>query len=559
MLTQLTVSNYAIAEHIELQFNKGMTALTGETGAGKSITLDALGLVLGARADATAVREGADRADITAVFDIRRIPEAGQWLEQRDLDEDNDCILRRVIRRDGRSRGYINGQPCTLQDLRELGAMLMDIHSQHQHQSLLKRDTHKRLVDEFADATRLAEEVRQAFQKWQKARKKLDAAHENQDEQHARRELLRYQVEELDRLDISAKELETLEGEQKQLANAETILRHCHEAADCCREGEPSAASLLQQALQQLERLPAAVPELTETRDMLEEARIQLEEAGDNLQRYVDDYDLDPERLQAVEERLSAVYQLARKHNVAPEQLPEHHEKLAEELEQLDGGADSIEQLEADAEQALAGYQRLADQLSAVRREAAVTLDRKITEELQRLSMPGVHFETCLTPTENQRPSADGNESLEFLVSTNSGQSPRPLSRVASGGELSRISLAIQVVVAQTSTIPTLIFDEVDVGIGGAVAEVVGKLLRTLGEEGQILCVTHLPQVASQAHQHLIVSKFTEESHTYSTVEKLATKERVQEVARMLGGVDLTEQTMAHAQEMLDRGQATHH
>lgn len=559
MLTHLTVSNYAIAEHIELQFNEGMTALTGETGAGKSIALDALGLVLGARADAGAVRHGAERADITAVFDVNHIPEAFTWLQEHDLEQDSDCVLRRVIRKDGRSRGYINGQPCTLQDLKQLGSMLLDIHSQHQHQSLMRRDTHMRLVDEFGQCQSLAGEVKAAFRQWQNTEKKLRDLRNDQDERQARTELLRYQVEELDRLAMTADELQQLEDEQKQLANAESILHQCHEAAQCCNEGEPSAATLLNQAQQQLERLPVAVPELKDTLAMLEEARIQVEEAGDNLRRYVDDYDRDPERLQHVEERLSDIYQLARKHGVLPDQLPDRHSALSGELAELDGGANSVEHLEEEAARLLETYQEKAGRLTETRCSAAAELDSRVSDELRRLSMPEVTFKTTLSANEKDRPAAHGNEEVEFLVSANAGQPPRPLNKVASGGELSRISLAIQVVVAQTSTIPTLIFDEVDVGIGGGVAEVVGRLLRTLGQSGQVLCVTHLPQVASQAHQHLIVSKFTEDSNTYSTVEKLQTDERVKEVARMLGGVDLTEQTMAHAQEMLDKGQATHH
>ena len=301
MLSQLTVANYAIAEQVELSFSKGMTALTGETGAGKSIVLDALGLVMGARADAGAVRDGAEKADITAVFDLERIPEARAWLESRDLEQDNDCVLRRVIRKDGRSRGYINGQPCTLQDLKQLGAMLMDIHGQHQHQSLLRKDTHHRLVDEFGNNTERAAEVRTAYRDWQALKRKLERIRNEQDERQSRTELLRYQVDELDRLGMTADELSALEAEQKQLANAESILQHCHQAATCCSEGEPDASALLEQARQQLERLPVEIPQLAETSQMLEEARIQVEEAGDNLRRFMDDYDCDPQRLQSVE------------------------------------------------------------------------------------------------------------------------------------------------------------------------------------------------------------------------------------------------------------------
>ncbi|MEQ5835461.1 DNA repair protein RecN [Marinobacter sp. NFXS9] len=559
MLNQLIVANYAIAERVELQFRQGMTTLTGETGAGKSIVLDALGLVLGGRADAGAVRHGAKRADITASFDVRRIAEAREWLEAHDLDEDNDCILRRVISKDGRSRAYINGQPCPLADLRELGGMLMDIHSQHQHQSLLQKETHRKLLDEFADADKLASDVRAAWKTWHQTQQRLEELRGNRDENEARLQLLRYQVEELDRLALEDGELDNLEAEQARLSHAETVLHNCHQASVLCSEDEPSAASLIQQALQQLEQLPVEVPALADTLQMLNEAQIQVSEAGNNLRHFVEDYDADPARLEEVEERLSTIYDLARKHRVSPETLGELHTQLQTELEQLDGGEGSLERLEADAMELNDNWQSKADELTARREKAAAELDGRIAEELAHLSMPSVQFVTRLARHEKAAPSPVGNEDVEFLISANPGQPARSLSKVASGGELSRISLAIQVVVAQTSTIPTLVFDEVDVGIGGGTAEVVGRLLRQLGDNGQVLCVTHLPQVAAQAHQHLFVSKFSEQDATFSRIETLNDDGRVKEVARMLGGVDMTEQTLAHAQEMFQKGQATHH
>ncbi|WP_328184860.1 DNA repair protein RecN [Marinobacter sp. OP 3.4] len=558
MLTQLTVSNYAIAERVELQFQKGMTALTGETGAGKSIVLDALGLAMGGRGDASAVRHGAKRADITATFDIARIAEAREWLEDQDLDDGNDCILRRVIGRDGRSRAYINGQPCPLNQLKELGATLMDIHSQHQHQSLLKKDTHRRLLDEFSGSEDLAIKTRLAWKQWHQARERLISRQQNADETEARLQLLRYQVDELDRLALEEDEQARLEQEQEQLSHAETVRQHSHHAAMLCSEDETSAADMVRQALQQLEQLPVQVPALADTIQMLNEAQIQLSEAGNNLVHFVEDYEADPERLQEVEDRLSAIYQLARKHRIQPEELPDLHQRLGEELAELDGSEGSLEQLEADVENYRQAYQTVADKLSRARREGAATLDQRVGQELAELGMPTMQF-TSQLDTRNQEPSPAGNEDIEFLISANPGQPARPLAKVASGGELSRISLAIQVVVAQTSTTPTLVFDEVDVGIGGGTAEVVGRLLRSLGESGQIICVTHLPQVAAQSHQHLFVSKFTEADTTFSKIETLNDQGRISEVARMLGGVDMTEQTLAHAREMYTKGQATHH
>lgn len=559
MLTQLTVSNYAIAERVELQFNKGMTALTGETGAGKSIVLDALGLAMGGRADAGAVRHGAKRADITATFDVSDIPEAVEWLDQHELDDDNDCILRRAISKDGRSRAYINGQPCPLAHLKELGGLLMDIHSQHQHQSLLRKETHRKLLDEFAGIETLTADTRAAWKAWHQTRQRLTERQQNADEAEARLQLLRYQVEELDRLALEDGEQEALEQEQAQLSQADSVLHSSHQAALLCTEEETSASDLIRQALQQLEQLPVEVPALADTIQMLNEAQIQVSEAGDNLRRFVEDYEADPARLAEVEERLSAIYQMARKHRITPEELPELHERLSNELAELDGGEGSLEQLEAELEKQRASFDELAGQLTEARQKAAVELDQRIAEELAQLSMPSVQFVTHLNRNSDEQPAPHGMEDIEFLVSANPGQPARSLAKVASGGELSRISLAIQVVVAQTSTTPTLVFDEVDVGIGGGTAEVVGKLLRSLGSNGQVLCVTHLPQVAAQCHQHLFVSKFTEKDATFSKIEALDDKGRISEVARMLGGVDMTEQTIAHAREMFSKGQATHH
>lgn len=559
MLTQLTVSNYAIAERVELQFSSGMTALTGETGAGKSIVLDALGLVMGGRADAGAVRHGAKRADITASFDLTRIPDARAWLEQHELDDREDCILRRTISKDGRSKAFINGQPCPLSQLKDLGGMLMDIHSQHQHQSLMHKETHRKLLDEFAGADDLAERTRAAWKQWHQTRQKLEKRRQNADEAEARLQLLRYQVEELDRLALEAGEQETLEQEQAQLSQADAVLHSSHQAALLCTEDETSAAALVRQALHQLEQLPVDVPALADTLQMLNEAHIQISEAGDNLRHFVEDYEADPARLAEVEERLSAIYQMARKHRITPEELPDLHQRLQQELSELDGGEGSLEQLEADLTNLRDQYNALAHELTELREQAAVQLDQRIAHELAQLSMPSVQFVTRLSRNEGEQPGAHGMEDIEFLVSANPGQPARPLAKVASGGELSRISLAIQVVVAQTSTTPTLVFDEVDVGIGGGTAEVVGRLLRALGSNGQVLCVTHLPQVAAQCHQHLFVSKFTQSDSTYSKIETLDDQGRITEVARMLGGVDLTEQTMAHAREMFVKGQATHH
>lgn len=559
MLTHLTVTNYAIAEHVELSFHKGMTALTGETGAGKSIVLDALGLALGGRADSGVVRHGCKRADITATFDVKRIDDAADWLKQQELDDGHDCILRRTISHDGRSRAYINGQPCPLRHLRELGSLLMDIHSQHQHQSLLRKETHRKLVDEFAGAAALVSDTHLAWKAWHRTCTLLAERRHNADENEARVQLLRYQFEELDRLALNPGEQQQLEHEQEQLSQAETILHNSHQAAMLCAEDDINAASLIRQAINQLEQLPTGVTALTDSLQMLKEAEIQVNEAGDTLRHFINDYEADPARLAEVEARLSLIYQLARKHRTTAEELPELHQRLGDELAALENGEGSAEQLEAELIQQREHYDAVAQQLSSLREKAAQNLDQRVASELAELSMPAVQFITRLRSNADAEPGPNGQEELEFLVSANPGQPARPLSKVASGGELSRISLAIQVVAAQTSTTPTLVFDEVDVGIGGGTAEVVGRLLRALGESGQIICVTHLAQVAAQSHQHLFVSKFTDEQATFSTIETLDNHGRVSEVARMLGGLDLTKQTLAHAREMFSKGQATHH
>jgi len=560
MLTQLTVTNYAIAEQLDLRFSNGMTALTGETGAGKSIVLDALALTLGGRADAGAVRHGAKRADLTASFDIRNIPAAHKWLADHELDEDGEGILRRVISRDGRSRAFINGRACTLADLRALGEHLMDIHSQHEHQSLLRKETHRRLIDDYAGHGELLSDLRQCWKLWKACREKLDLRLNSREEHEARAQLLNYQVEELDRLAVEDGELESLEQEQSSLANADQLLHHSHLAAQYCAGDEEGAAHLVMQACQQLEQINLDLPVVKEALGMLSEAHIQLTEAGDNLRRFVDDYEMDPQRLQEVEERLSAIYQLARKHRINPDEIPALHQQLRQELDALVGSDSSVESLEQELETLHVRYCKLASKLTAGREKAALELDERICAELTQLGMPSTQFVTRLESlASDAAPAPTGMEDIEFLVSANPGQPARPLAKVASGGELSRISLAIQVVAAQTSTTPSLVFDEVDVGIGGATAEVVGRLLRNLGHRGQIICVTHLPQVAAQAHQHLYVSKFIQDSATYSQIEQLDDTARVTEVARMLGGVDLTDQTLAHAREMFQRGQTLHH
>ncbi|EKT4522015.1 DNA repair protein RecN [Pseudomonas putida] len=552
MLVHLSIHNYAIVEHLDLELARGMSVITGETGAGKSIMLDALGLALGDRADSGVVRPGADKADILATFDLDEIPEARNWLAERDLDHAGPCILRRVITGEGRSRGYINGTPCPLGDLKALGELLIDIHSQHEHQSLLKTDTHRRLVDEYAGAIDLARHVHLAAQRWRQTRLELERLSNSGDEQRARHQLLSYQLEELDNLGLGENELEQLEQEHKSLTNAEALFGICRQVIDQCSESDSgNVLSALTASLNRLTAVANAPKALGEAANLIASAQIQVEEAVGELNRFLDHFDADPMRLQALEERLDTIYTLARKHRVHPTELPHLQQRLMEELEGLNASDESIERLGEELAAYAQHYREKATELSGLRQQAAKQLATAVEQEIQRLGMPGGRFSIELTPYTGDELSPHGLETVELLVSANPGQPLKGLAKVASGGELSRISLAIQVITAQTSRIPTLVFDEVDVGIGGPTAEIVGQLLRRLGERGQVLTVTHLPQVAAQGHHHLFVHKVRNSDTTHTAVANLGKRERVEEVARMLGGIDLTKESLAHARKMV--------
>lgn len=561
MLVHLSVHNYAIVEHLDLELDSGMSVISGETGAGKSIMLDALGLCLGDRADSGVVRPGADKADILASFDLADIPEARAWLAERDLghnqDQDGPCILRRVITAEGRSRGYINGSPCPQSDLKTLGELLIDIHSQHEHQSLLKADTHRRLLDEYAGSQELARQVLLAAQRWKQTRSELQRISSIGDEQRARHQLLSYQLEELDNLALGENELEQLEQEHKNLTNAENLLSACRLVIEQCSENDAgNVLSALTGSLNRLGAFQGQPGALSEATNLLASAQIQVEEAVGELNRFLDHFDADPERLQQMEERLDAIYTLARKHRTQPGELIAMQQQLFEELESLNADDQAAERLNEELAAFARHYQEKAGELSALRQRAASELAAAVELEMHNLGMPGGRFSIRLSANNSSEPQPYGLEQLEFLVSANPGQPLKPLAKVASGGELSRISLAIQVITAQTSRVPTLVFDEVDVGIGGPTAEVVGQLLRRLGERGQVLTVTHLPQVAAQGHQHLFVHKVRGNDATRTAVSKLDSNQRVEEIARMLGGVDLTEESLAHARQMVGSAQA---
>jgi DNA repair protein RecN (Recombination protein N) len=548
MLTHITISQYTVVEALEINFASGLTVVTGETGAGKSIVLDALGLCLGDRADPKAIRPGSERAEIHAQFDVADIPEAQAWLAERDLDGDDELLLRRVINADGRSRAYINGRPSTLQDCADLGQRLIDIHGQHAHQSLLRRAQQRQMLDEFADAT--TNSLRDLALRWRDAHDGLTALTERQSEFADREQLLRYQVKELDELALADGELAALEEEQKQLENAEAI----QQQADQSIEHSEASSVATHKALSALDPALHSGKRIDEIRDMLKSAAIVLDEARSELGQYLADRESDPTRLADVRERLESIYDQARKHRVMPERLADLHGELRSELEGLDSSDDRLDILRAEVDTLASEWRESAAKLSAARSKAARKLEREVGKLLDTLAMNTCRFAVALATRSSATPHPDGGEEVEFLISTNPGAEPQSLGKVASGGELSRISLAIQVVSAGHSTIPSMVFDEVDVGIGGAVAEVVGRLLGSLAQRAQVLCVTHLPQVASQGEQHLLVEKTGDRKRVSSSLRALDDDERVAEIARMLGGVKITKQSRAHAREMLATG-----
>ena len=553
MLLQLTIHNFALVEQLDIDLHQGMTAITGETGAGKSIMLDALGLTLGDRADPEAIRAGAERADISATFTLNDNGEALQWLRDHDFPEQDDvCILRRVLTRDGRSRAYINGQSTTLAELKTLGEMLIDIHSQHEHQSLLKSATHQRLLDAFGGLQDNARKVHDVARHARQLQQEITTLKSASATQAAQLELLGFQVKELEELRLQPDELPALEAEHRQLSHADEALSALQEVLGLCNANDDfNLEQALRRATSLLEDLPFRHPLLDEAGSMLSTALIQVEEAGSSLLRASERIEQNPVRLEEVDERLGLIHRIARKHKVAPAELYAHAQQLSEQLHGLTGAEGRAEALEQELEKVLADYRKAAGDLSQRRAKTAKQLEKAVNAQLARLGMATAVFSLDLHTNRNGEPTLQGFEAAEFLVSTNPGQPPRPLARIASGGELSRISLAIQVVTAQTSAIPTLVFDEVDVGIGGGTARAVGELLHELGARGQILCVTHQPQVASQAHQHLLVSKTSSKNATVTSLAVLDRKQRIAEIARMLGGDALTDKSLAHAKELL--------
>lgn len=554
MLTQLSVKNHALVERLEIDFHAGLTAITGETGAGKSILLSALGLTLGDRADFDQVRAGADRAEIHASFDISKLSGAKAFLEDQMLEADGECLLRRVINTSGTSKAWINGQPVTLTILKDLAELLISIHSQHEHQCLLKPDYQRDILDAFGHLEQLVASTATSYHLWHKKAAALRELKEGLDEQMQRRELLGYQVQELSDLALQTGEFADLEQEQKQLANAEQILKTLYQANNVLSEEDDfNALNAVRQTLQLAQSVDIANKDFDECLELLDSSLTQLEEARDSLRRVSDSVELNPERLLEVEERISAAFELARKHRCEPSELPGLADNLTSELNQLSGLDANLESLEEEVAALEKEYLDKANQLSSGRKKAASELAAAVKSHFSELNMEGAELNIQLNTT---APSVQGLEKCEFLIRTNPGQEHKPLARIASGGELSRVSLAIQVVTAQTSETPTLIFDEVDVGIGGATANVVGQKLRQLSGNAQVVCVTHLAQVASNAHHQLNVVKQTNDGMTQTHIFPLDDASRKTEIARMLSGDTRSEHSLKHAEELLSSARA---
>lgn len=546
MLRTLHIRDFVIVEQTEIHFGPGFTVFSGETGAGKSILIDALALALGERGDVSVLREGAARADITAVFDTP--PALRAWLAEREFDADEELALRRVIDAQGRSRAYINGTPATVTQLRELGDSLVDIHGQHAHQSLMRPEAQRDLLDAHGGHGELRHAVAQAWKQWRGLARQLELAEKDAAGLAAERERLQWQVDELDRLGLAPDEWDALQSEHTRLSHSQSLLDGATQILDALDGEGDSAHHRLTSANHRLQQMLRHDPGLQDIHDELESARIAISEAVSDLNNYVSRVDLDPQRLANVEARLSAVFETARKFRTEPEALCQLRDRLHAELSALQAAAD-IDALRAQAQTAQSQYEAAAAKLTTARRKVAKDLGKQVTQAMQTLAMQGGKFEPTLAAA---APSAHGNEQVEFLVAGHAGTTPRPLAKVASGGELSRISLALSVIASRAARVPTLIFDEVDSGVGGAVAEAVGKLLRELGERHQVLCVTHLPQVAACGNSQFLVSKTESRGTTRSRIEELDETARVEEIARMLGGITLTATTREHAREMLE-------
>ena len=552
MLTHIHIQNFTLVKSLSLDFQSGLSVLTGETGAGKSIWVDAVGLAMGHRAEPNVIRQNTDRCDISLCFNIQQIPEARQWLIEHQLDCDNECILRRTISRDSTSRSTINGHPCPQHMIRKLSQLLVNIHSQHQHQTLLKQDVQRQRLDTLADNHRLLEDIKKIYHHWRTITAQLQSLKEHMQNRDSELSLLRYQLNELTQLSLQKNEWQEVTRQHQQLHRAKELISQLNQAIDLAVENEQTSAfQLLQQAIHHMETISEKDPELNSARELLNTAAIYLQEAGDELNQYRNHLDLSPENLALIEQRLTTIHDMARKHHVNPEDLLDVEHSLQQKTKDLENIDIQIDTLTQTQNQLMNQYQKLADTLSGRRVKTSKKLNQMVTDYMQQLGIEGGRFQVKLEQN-TEKMSPFGNEQIHFEVSTNTGQDFQSLQKVISGGELSRIALALQVITAEKEATPTLIFDEVDVGIGGKTAEIVGKLLRELGKKAQVLCITHLPQVATQGHHHFKVQKSSDSKGVSTTIKILDENERLDELARMLGGSTITHQTLAHASEMLE-------
>jgi len=550
VLDSIQISNFAIIDSLQLEFDSGLSALTGETGAGKSILLDAIKLVAGDRAESDTIRSGAERAEISVCFRLNDADQAHSWLTDNEMSAAGECVIRRVLHVNGRSKAFINGYNATLMQLRALCDLLIDIHGQHEHQSLQLPQIQRQLLDAFLGERSLVEQVRQKFAEYQALQQRFGQAQSGSLEREQRIDLLGLYCEELNQLNLQADEFDALQEEYRRLSNAGKLIDKSGEVLGYLYENEEqNVQSTLSLCEQELSQLLLSDRALAGSHELVNAALIQIQEATSELRNYRDGIELDGARLESINERIASSQNLARKHRLEVNALPGLAAALNRELETLQGDDFDIEAMQRDLEKLQQDYMFSAGELSLKRQQTAAILSEQITRVMQQLGMDSGQF--VIEIEGNQQPGPHGIDNIRYLVSANPGQPPKPLAKIASGGELSRISLAIQVIMSESSRIPTLIFDEVDSGVGGGVAEIVGKKLRLLGRERQVLCVTHLPQVASQAHHHFRVEKISQNNATSTEVFVLSDAERLEEVARMLGGVTITEQTRAHASEMI--------
>ena len=552
MLLQLNIQNFAIVRSLDIDWRKGMTTITGETGAGKSIAIDALGLCLGDRAVTNVVRPNAKKAELAATFEVSQNKSAKKWLSSHDLLSDDECILRRVISAEGRSKAYINGSQVPLAQLKDIAQFLINIHGQHDHQLIVKANQQRKIIDEYAKHQHLLDDVQYYYQQWQSLNNELKQLHKSKEQREAKQQLLRYQLNELDEFSLQEGEFQTLENDYKRHSNGQHLLNGALQALQTLSENENfNVTDSLRSNCEQLNELANMDPNLTEIAKTLGEALIQIEDANNELKHYYERLELDPQAYQMIEDRYSFAIQLAKKHQVSPENLPKLHLEIKQALNLITSDGSRLDSVYIDIEKAKTHYLQVANTLTTSRLKSAKQLSKKITASMKELNMEYGIFEVSVKPTESETLLPTGLDDINFLISLNPGQQVEAMNKVASGGELSRISLAMQVILANKVVTPTLIFDEVDVGISGPTAAMVGKKLQQLASNTQVICVTHLPQVASKGHQQLFVTKLTDGEHTETKVTELSNNGRVQEIARLLAGDKITDNSLANAQELL--------